>query len=220
MITVDTIMATNPCADWPRAKVERMAAHLDATSWSTLVASAAASKWRLVPLADLRLTLCRHAAANHRPVLVAWMQHVTRVRVAGQRRRYPRARAEVVALWDRLDAWDGTAAQAQAIRSDAWRVYDDAAVAAAAAAVADADAAADAADAADAYAYAAADAAAADAAADAAAAAAYAYGSGDAAADAAYAYGSGAYGSGADGSGASRDLLADLAARLDAVEAS
>ena len=131
MITVDTIMATRPCADWPRAKVERLAARLDATSWSTLVASAAARDWQDVPLADLRLTLCRHAAANHRPVLVTWVQHVTRVRVAGQRRRYPRARAEVVAIWDRLDAWDGTAAQARAIRSDAWRVYDDAADAAA-----------------------------------------------------------------------------------------
>ena len=172
MITVDTIMATRPCAaDWPRAKVKRLAARLDATSWSTLVASAAARDWQDVPLADLRLTLCRHAAANHRPVLVTWVQHVTRVRVAGQRRRYPRARAEVVAIWDRLDAWDGTAAQARAIRSDAWRVYDDAYDAAAGAAAAYAAAYADAADA-------------------------------------------------AAGPGVALDLLVDLAARLDAVEAS
>ena len=28
MITVDTIMATRPCVDWPRARVERLAARL------------------------------------------------------------------------------------------------------------------------------------------------------------------------------------------------
>ena len=135
-ITADLIMSTRPCERWPRAKIERVLAHLDCTSWTALAESARAAKWRLVSLTDLRLTAARYAAQHHRPLLVAWVQHVTRQRVAAYRRRWPRASAEVVALWDRLDAWDGTAEQARAIRSNAWRVYDVATTAAAAAAYA------------------------------------------------------------------------------------
>ena len=179
-ITADLIMSTRPCERWPRAKIERVLAHLDCASWTALAESARAAKWRLVSLTDLRLTAARYAAQHHRPLLVAWVQHVTRQRVAAYRRRWPRASAEVVALWDRLDAWDGTAEQARAIRSNAWRVYDVAAAAAAYDAASDAYAAAAAAyDAAsDAYAAAAAAyaaAAASDAAAYAAAAADDAY---------------------------------------------
>ena len=165
-ITADLIMSTRPCERWPRAKIERVLAHLDCASWTALAESARAAKWRLVSLTDLRLTAARYAAQHHRPLLVAWVQHVTRQRVAAYRRRWPRASAEVVALWDRLDAWDGTGEQARAIRADARLVYadaaydDDAAAAYAAAyaayaAAADANAAAAAADAAasDAAAY-------------------------------------------------------------------
>ena len=156
-ITADLIMSTRPCERWPRAKIERVLAHLDCASWTALAESARAAKWRLVSLTDLRLTAARYAAQHHRPLLVAWVQHVTRQRVAAYRRRWPR----------RLDAWDGTGEQARAIRSNAWRVYDATAADYAAyvatataadaayAADADADAAAayasDAADAADAY---------------------------------------------------------------------
>ena len=165
-ITADLIMSTRPCERWPRAKIERVLAHLDCASWTALAESARAAKWRLVSLTDLRLTAARYAAQHHRPLLVAWVQHVTRQRVAAYRRRWPRASAEVVALWDRLDAWDGTAEQARVIRSNAWRVYDataaDYAAYVATATAADAAYAADAdADAAAAYASDAADAAAA-----------------------------------------------------------
>ena len=176
-ITADLIMSTRPCERWPRAKIERVLAHLDCASWTALAESARAAKWRLVSLTDLRLTAARYAAQHHRPLLVAWVQHVTRRRVAAYRRRWPRASAEVVALWDRLDAWDGTDEQALAIRSNAWRVYDVATTTAAAAYAAPAAYAA----------YAAADDAAADAAdADAASAAAAYTAAAAAAYDAAY----------------------------------
>ena len=77
-ITADLIMSTRPCERWPRAKIERVLAHLDCASWTALAESARAAKWRLVSLTDLRLTAARYAAQHHRPLLVAWVQCVTR----------------------------------------------------------------------------------------------------------------------------------------------
>ena len=148
MITVDLLMSTHPCADWPRSRVERLVPKMDCSSWTAFAASAKASRWRRVSIGDLTLTACRYAAAHHRAdVLVPWVQHVTRLRVALQRKRYPNAPAGVVAAWDALDAWDGAAATARGICDRARDVWRSAAVVDAAAAAAYADAAA-------AYAYA------------------------------------------------------------------
>ena len=98
MITVDIILATRPCEAYPRARVEALAARLDGTSWVRLAESCRDAGWP-VSLADLRLTAARHAAAHHRAtVLIPWVQWATRARVAAYRRRWPEARAEVVAL--------------------------------------------------------------------------------------------------------------------------
>ena len=145
MITVDLLMSTHPCADWPRERVERLVPRMDCRSWSAFAASAKASRWRRVSVDDLTLTACRYAAAHHRAdVLVPWVQHVTRLRVDAQRKRYPHAPAGVVAAWDALDTWDGTAATARGIRDracDVWRSAAAARAAAAAARAADAAAA-------------------------------------------------------------------------------
>lgn len=139
MITVDLLMSTNPCVSWPRERVERLVSHLDCASWSAFVRSAQASRWCHVSIADLTLTVCRYAATHHHvTVLTPWVQHVTRARTAVQRRGYPQASAGVVAIWDRLNAWDGTKAQARAIyadadAADAGDAADDAAAAATAA---------------------------------------------------------------------------------------
>ncbi len=157
MMTVDLLMSTNPCVDWPRARVKRLLAspRIDASSWVAFARSCAASKWRAPTLADLRLTACRYAAQHHRPdVLTPWLQDVTRQRVAAQRASHgSAATAETLAIWTALESWDGTSDQARALRDRAnaeWRrarnayaAYAaalDAAVAAAAADDADADA--------------------------------------------------------------------------------
>ena len=136
MITVDLLMSTHPCADWPRSRVERLVPKMDCSSWTAFAESAKASRWRRVSIGDLTLTACRYAAAHHRAdVLVPWVQHVTRLRVDAQRKRYPHAPAGVVAAWDALDTWDGTAATARGIRDrarDAWRSASAAYAAAAA----------------------------------------------------------------------------------------
>ena len=109
-ITADLIMSTRPCERWPRAKIERVLAHLDCTSWTALAESARAAKWRLVSLTDLRLTAARYAAQHHRPLLVAWVQHVTRRRVAAY--DDAAAAAAAAAAYDAYDAYDAYAAAA------------------------------------------------------------------------------------------------------------
>ena len=147
MITVDTILATVPCADWTRWRVTAALANADTSSWVALAESARADKWRTVTLADLRLTVCRHAARQHRAsVLTPWVQEVTRRCVVAQRRRHGTAATpETLAIWDALESWDGTVVTADALsrRAHAERIRNRAYAADAAAA-----AAADAADAA------------------------------------------------------------------------
>ena len=77
MITVDLLMSTHPCENWPRSRVERLVPKMDCSSWTAFAASAKASRWRRVSVDDLTLTACRYAAAHHRAdVLVPWVQHV------------------------------------------------------------------------------------------------------------------------------------------------
>ena len=207
MITVDTLVATRPCADWPRDKIERLLASptIDASSWVAFASSCQARRWRAPTLHEVLLTACRHARRLHRStVTIPWLQAVTRDRVASIRRRYPSAPAAVAAVLDRLEAWDGTAGAARKIRDAAYAACAAAYAAAYAAAAyaADAAAAAYAAYAAYAAACAAACAAAADAAADAYDAYADAYDAYDAAAAARWRY------------------LLDLCQRIDAAEES
>jgi hypothetical protein len=176
MLTVDLLMSTNPCTDWPRERVARLLASptVDASSWVAFAESCRARKWRAPTLADLRLTACRYAAAHHRTdVLTPWVQEVTRLRVAAQRKRHGAvATPETLAIWTALEVWDGTETQARVLRDRAnaeWRRNRTAAADAAAAADADAVEAAEATLVAAVYAAAAAAAAAAYAAADAAA---------------------------------------------------
>ena len=171
MLTVDLLMSTHPCVDWPRKRVTRLLASptVDASSWVAFAESCRARKWRAPTLADLRLTACRYAAAHHRAdVLTPWVQEVWRLRVAAQRKRHGAAATpETLAIWAALESWDGSAVQARVLcdraRAERHRCWSAAAYAAAYAAAAAAAAAADAA----AYAAAAAAAAAAADAADA-----------------------------------------------------
>jgi len=104
VITVDTLVATRPCADWPRDKIERLLASptIDASSWVAFARSCQARRrWRAPTLRDVLLTACRHARRLHRgTVLLPWLQAVTRDRVASIRRRYPSAPAAVAAVLD------------------------------------------------------------------------------------------------------------------------
>ena len=197
VITVDAILATVPCVDWPRGRVTAALAKADTSSWVALAESARSDKWRTVTLADLRLTVCRYAARRHRvSVLTPWVQEVTRRRVVAQRQRHGSAATpETLAIWAELELWDGTVATADALsqRADAEWSRNCAARA-------------------DAAAYAAADAYAAYAAARAARAAAAAYAAARAAAAAAAATAAAA----AD----AWDTLRDLCARLDRAEES
>ena len=156
MVTVDLLMSTSPCEDWPRARVKRLLASrtIDASSWVAFARSCAARKWRAPTLADLRLTACRYAEQHHRAdVLIPWVQEATRQRVAAQRARYKStATTETLAIWTALESWDGTAAQARdlsarasAERRRSWRAYNATAAAATAAYNAAYDAAYDAA---------------------------------------------------------------------------
>ena len=138
MITVDAILATVPCVDWPRGRVTAALAKADTSSWVALAESARSDKWRTVTLADLRLTVCRYAARRHRvSVLTPWVQEVTRRRVVAQRQRHGSAATpETLAIWAELELWDGTVATADALsqRADAeWSrncaAYADAAAA-------------------------------------------------------------------------------------------
>lgn len=128
MLTVDLLMSTNPCPDWPRARVKRLLASptIDASSWVSFARSCAARKWRAPTLAELRLTACRYAVRNHRAdVLIPWVQEVTRLRVAAQRQRYgASATPETLAIWTALESWDGAAEHARTLRdraNDEWR---------------------------------------------------------------------------------------------------
>lgn len=119
MITIDTILATRPCSNWPRDRVASVVKSIDTSAWTAAVRSA----WGKLPDRDIGLTVCRHAARNHQPVLVAWMQHVTVLRVDAQEKRWPQAPERVKAIWARLRAWDGTADQAREIRRAAYAAY-------------------------------------------------------------------------------------------------
>ena len=162
MITADLIMAAPggpPCSGWPRERVERVLAHLDCSSWVALAESARAAKWRLVSLADLRLTAYRAATREQR---IAGARRSTFVRVDAQVERWPDVSDDVQAIRGELLRWcaGDDDVDRWMLREDAWSCYadaaDDAAAAAAAYAVAAAAYAA-------AYAAADADAAAADA---------------------------------------------------------
>lgn len=144
-ITVDAILATVPCADWPRGRVTAALAKADTSSWVALAESARSDKWRTVTLADLRLTVCRYAARRHRvSVLTPWVQEVTRRRVVAQRQRHGSAATpETLAIWAELELWDGTVATADALSQradDEWSRNCAACAAAAYAAAAYADA--------------------------------------------------------------------------------
>ena len=148
-ITVDLLMSTHPCEDWPRDRVERLLASptVDASSWVAFAKSCCELHDSTRPtLADLRLTACRYAAAHHRDdVLTPWVQEVTRLRVAAQRKRHGAAATpETLAIWAALESWDGSVEQARSLRDRAYaerrRCWSaDAAYAAAADAYAAAD---------------------------------------------------------------------------------
>jgi len=145
VITVDLLMSTSPCVDWPRERVARLLASptVDASSWVAFAESCRARKWRAPALADLRLTACRYAAAHHRAdVLTPWVQEVTRLRVAAQRKRHGAAATpETLAIWTALEVWDGTETQARVLRDRAnaeWRRNRTAAADVAAASASDA----------------------------------------------------------------------------------
>ena len=55
MITVDLLMSTHPCENWPRSRVERLVPKMDCSSWTAFAASAKASRWRRVSIGDLTL---------------------------------------------------------------------------------------------------------------------------------------------------------------------
>jgi hypothetical protein len=110
-ITVDLLMSTRP----PASSMD------DVSSWVALAESCRRRKWRAPTPADLCLTACRYAAAHHRAdVLTPWVQEVTRQRVVAQRKRHGAAATpEVLAIWTALEAWDGSAEQARALRGRA-----------------------------------------------------------------------------------------------------
>ena len=144
-ITVDLLMSTSPCVDWPRERVARLLASptVDASSWVAFAESCRARKWRAPALADLRLTACRYAAAHHRAdVLTPWVQEATRLRVAAQRKHHGAAATpETLAIWTALEVWDGTETQARVLRDRAnaeWRRNRTAAADVAAASASDA----------------------------------------------------------------------------------
>lgn len=145
-ITVDLLMSTNPCSDWPRDRVERLLASpaVNKSSWVAFVESCNSLHNSTKPtLADLRLTACRYAAVHHRAdVLTPWVQEVTRLRVAAQRKRHGAAATpETLAIWAALESWDGSVEQARSLRDRAYaeqhRCWSDAAYAADAYAAAD-----------------------------------------------------------------------------------
>jgi hypothetical protein len=126
-ITVNLLMSTHPCEDWPRDRVERLLASptVDASSWVAFAKSCCELHEMTRPtLADLRLTACRYAAAHHHDdVLTPWVQEVTRLRVAAQRKRHGAATTpETLAIWAALESWDGSVEQARALRD---RAYDE-----------------------------------------------------------------------------------------------
>ena len=164
-ITTATILATGPCPDWTDERIAATLAHLDCSSWTALVESAAAREWADVSLADARLTLCRAMTPAMR---IASVKRSTFIRLDAQIERWPDVDDDVQAVRGELLAWaDGAefgAADLREIREHAYAyaaaaaaaydaaAYDAAYAAAAAAAYAAADAAAYAAAAAAAYA--------------------------------------------------------------------
>ena len=127
MITADTLLASSTCADWPRDRIDRLLASptIDASSWVALATSCQALGWQSPAFREAMLTARRHAHRLHRStVLKPWLQAVTRDRVATIRRWYhfQSAPAEVAAVMDRLDAWDGNVEQASAIAAAAYAV--------------------------------------------------------------------------------------------------
>lgn len=123
MLTVDLLMSTNPCPDWPRARVARLLATrtVDTSSWVAFAQSCAVRKWRAPSFADLCLTACRYAARHYcTDVLIPWVQELTRCRVVAQRTHYGlSASAKTLAIWAALESWDGTLAQARMLRDSA-----------------------------------------------------------------------------------------------------
>lgn len=74
LLDLSVVMATGPCSNWPEDLVSAALAALGHPStWATAVEACMADGWRTVSLADVRLTICRHAAQNHRKILISWM---------------------------------------------------------------------------------------------------------------------------------------------------
>lgn len=104
-ITVDTIMATQPCDLYPREYVERILAEVGPIdSWEALAIAARDRGWRDVSLGDLRLTAYRAATPEQRRRGVV---HSTRARVEAQARRWPEVDGAVAGVRRQLLAWEG-----------------------------------------------------------------------------------------------------------------
>lgn len=102
MITADDIMATRPCADFPRARVETLIAKYGPfASWTHLAEVAHAAGWP-VSLADLRLTAYRAATPKQRETAV---RDSTRIRVESQAKHWTNPTEEVAGIRARLLAW-------------------------------------------------------------------------------------------------------------------
>lgn len=120
-ITIEHVMATNPCEEYSRAVVEELFAKYGPfTSWKHLVI-VELNAGCPVPLEDILLTAYRAATREQR---MAALQHTTKLRVKSQALRYPNPPAAVAEVRRRLLEWaDGGSEDIADIEQSAYDAF-------------------------------------------------------------------------------------------------